>query len=169
MPKSENLFGKKTNDSIAQLKEQMTEKLKAESQEASKIAAESVVEYETIVNDEVYSEEDLQLAWSNFIIQLKKGSLSFLKDRKIVNNNNKISVILASNHEKSLGEEHRLNGLQYLRINLKNTQITLTFEVDSTLIPETKSLSVEDKFNKMVEQNSQLASLRQLLALEIDY
>jgi len=41
--------------------------------------------------------------------------------------------------------------------------------VDSTLIPETKSLSVEDKFNKMVEQNPDLATLRQLLELEIEY
>ncbi len=66
-------------------------------------------------------------------------------------------------------DELRLNGLQYLRINLKNTNITLDFIVDNTIIPEIKTLSVEDKFNKMVEQNPDLASLRQLFELEIDY
>lgn len=82
-----------------------------------------------------------------------------------------VSIVLGSNHEKSLFEEkdRRLQVIQYLRTNLKNTTIDVQFKIDATLIPETKSLSVEDKFNKMTEQNPNLATLRQLLELELDY
>jgi hypothetical protein len=93
-----------------------------------------------------------------------------MKERKVVlQENTNVSVIFANNHERSLFEEYKLNGLQYLRINLKNTEISLNFEIDTNLIPEQKSLSVDEKFNKMVAQNPHLASLRQLLELEIDY
>ena len=170
MPKTGGLFGKKSEDSIAQMKEQiMAEKLKNESQEIHKEAHEKTLEIIDTSNDEYYSDVDLNRVWVDFVIQLNKGSLSFLKERKLNNDKNNITLVLASNHEKSLCEEHRLNALQYFRVNLKNTQINLDFEVDATLIPETKSLSVEDKFNKMVEQNPDLATLRQLLELEIEY
>lgn len=169
MPKTGGLFGKKSEDSIAQMREQMAEKLKNESQETQKQDEENTTETIVISQDEAYTEADMYRVWHEFIAQLNKGSLSFMKERKLNNTNHKISVIFASNHERSLCEEHRLNALQYFRINLKNTQINFDFEVDATLIPETKSLSVEDKFNKMVEQNPDLATLRQLLELEIEY
>jgi hypothetical protein len=169
MPKTGGLFGKKSEDSIAQMKEQMAEKLKNESQEPQKQDEDKPLETAATNQDEAYTEADMYRVWHEFIAQLNKGSLSFMKERKLNNINHKISVIFASNHERSLCEEHRLNALQYFRINLKNTQINLDFEVDATLIPETKSLSVEDKFNKMVEQNPDLATLRQLLELEIEY
>jgi hypothetical protein len=169
MPKTGGLFGKKSGDSIAQMKEQMAEKLKNEIQETQKETQEKILEIVDTSKDEYYSDSDMNRVWVDFVIQLNKGSLSFLKERKLKNDNHKITLVLASNHERSLCEEHRLNALQYFRINLKNTQINLDFEVDSTLIPETKSLSVEDKFNKMVEQNPDLATLRQLLELEIEY
>lgn len=169
MPKTGGLFGKKSEDSITQLKEQMAEKLKNESQDILNLVEESATETMVISQDEDYNEEQMYKVWNDFIIQLNKGSLSFMKERKLINNDHKISVIFASNHEKTLCEEHKLNALQYLRINLKNTRISIEFDVDNTIIPQTKSLSVEDKFNKMVAQNPDLATLRQLLELEIDY
>lgn len=169
MPKTGGLFGKKSGDSVAQMKEQMAEKLKNEIQETQKETQEKILEIVDTSIDENYSDSDMNRVWIDFVTQLNKGSLSFLKERKLKNDSHKITLVLASNHERSLCEEHRLNALQYFRINLKNTQINLDFEVDSTLIPETKSLSVEDKFNKMVEQNPDLATLRQLLELEIEY
>lgn len=170
MPKTGGMFGKKTDDLFIQKKEQIAEKLKLETvvstNDVNEIASETVV----VNQNEAYTEADLNQAWIAFIVQLDKASLSFMKERKLViQENDKISVIFASNHEKTLCEDQRLNALQYFRINLKNTQINLDFEVDNTIIPETKSLSNEDKFNKMVEQNPDLATLRQLLELEIEY
>lgn len=170
MPKTGGMFSKKTDDLFLQKKEQMAEKLKSEivisADDASEIKQETLV----VNQNEAYTETDLNNAWNAFIVQLDKASLSFMKERKlVVHENDKISVIFASNHEKTLCEDQRLNALQFFRINLKNTQINLDFEVDNTIIPETKSLSNEDKFNKMVEQNPDLATLRQLLELEIEY
>ena len=164
------IFGKKTDDLFLQKKEQIAEKLKLETLVSTKKSEEVVPENLTVKQKEDYTETELNNVWYAFIAQLNKASLSFMKERKLViHENNSISVIFASNHEKTLCEDQRLNALQYFRINLKNTQINLEFEVDNTLLPETKSLSNEDKFNKMVEQNPDLATLRQLLELEIDY
>jgi archaellin len=170
MSKTGGMFGKKTDDLFLQKKEQIAEKLKSETVVSTNDAKEITSETVVVNQNEPYTETDLNNAWIAFIVQLDKASLSFMKERKLViHENDKISVIFASNHEKTLCEDQRLNALQYFRINLKNTQINLEFEVDNTLIPETKSLSNEDKFNKMVEQNPDLATLRQLLELEIEY
>ena len=164
------MFGKKTDDLFLQKKEQIAEKLKTETVILNNEVLETSIENVVVSQNEAYTEADLNNVWSAFITQLDKASLSFMKERKLViHENDKISVIFASNHEKTLCEDQRLNALQFFRINLKNTQINLEFEVDNTLIPETKSLSGEDKFNKMVEQNPDLATLRQLLELEIEY
>ena len=170
MTKTGGMFGKKTDDLFLQKKEQIAEKLKSETIISNNEDAEATIENVVVNQNEAYTETDLNNAWIAFIAQLDKASLSFMKERKLViHENDKISVIFASNHERTLCEDQRLNALQFFRINLKNTQINLDFEVDNTLIPETKSLSVEDKFNKMVEQNPDLATLRQLLELEIEY
>ncbi|MCF8428960.1 MAG: hypothetical protein K9G64_02420 [Bacteroidia bacterium] len=170
MPKTGGMFGKKTDDLFLQKKEQIAEKLKSETIISNDEDAETTIENVVVNQNEAYTETDLNNAWIAFIAQLDKASLSFMKERRLViHENDKISVIFASNHERTLCEDQRLNALQFFRINLKNTQINLDFEVDNTLIPETKSLSVEDKFNKMVEQNPDLATLRQLLELEIEY
>ncbi len=168
--KTGGMFGKKTDDLFIQKKEQIAEKLKSETNISNNDDLETSIENVVVNQNEAYTETDLNNAWIAFIAQLDKASLSFMKERKLViHENDKISVIFASNHERTLCEDQRLNALQFFRINLKNTQINLDFEVDNTLIPETKSLSVEDKFNKMVEQNPNLATLRQLLELEIEY
>ena len=168
--KTGGMFGKKTDDLFLQKKEQIAEKLKTETVILNNEDLETSIENVVVNQNETYTEADINNVWSAFITQLDKASLSFMKERKLViHENDKISVIFASNHEKTLCEDQRLNALQFFRINLKNTKINLEFEVDNTLIPETKSLSVEDKFNKMVEQNPDLATLRQLLELEIEY
>jgi archaellin len=170
MSKTGGMFGKKSDDLFLQKKEQIAEKLKSETVVSTNDASETTTETVVVNQNEAYTEADLNQAWIAFIVQLDKASLSFMKERKLViHEKDKISVIFASNHEKTLCEDQRLNALQYFRINLKNTQINLEFEVDNTIIPETKSLSNEDKFNKMVEQNPDLATLRQLLELEIEY
>ncbi|MFZ4799454.1 MAG: hypothetical protein ACOYMA_18285 [Bacteroidia bacterium] len=171
MSKTGGMFGKKEVNTIDKIKEEIEERKRTEATEIiTKNTDDSVSEMVVVNQNEAYTETDLNNAWIAFIVQLDKASLSFMKERKLViHENDKISVIFASNHEKTLCEDQRLNALQYFRINLKNTQINLEFEVDNTLIPETKSLSNEDKFNKMVEQNPDLATLRQLLELEIEY
>ncbi len=171
MPKIGGMFGKKEVNTIDKIKEEIEERKRTEATEISiKNTDDSVSETVVVNQNEVYTETDLNNAWIAFIVQLDKASLSFMKDRKLViHENDKISVIFASNHERTLCDDQRLNALQFFRINLKKTQINLDFEVDNTLIPETKSLSVEDKFNKMVELNPDLATLRQLLELEIEY
>ena len=171
MPKIGGMFGKKEVNTIDKIKEEIEERKRTEATEISiKNTDDSVSETVVVNQNEVYTETDINNAWIAFIVQLDKASLSFMKDRKLViHENDKISVIFASNHERTLCDDQRLNALQFFRINLKNTQINLDFEVDNTLIPETKSLSVEDKFNKMVELNPDLATLRQLLELEIEY
>ena len=154
----------------AEKKEQMAEKLKSDTIISNNEDLETSIENVVVNQNEAYTETDLNNAWSAFITQLDKASLSFMKERKLViHENDIISVIFANNHEKTLCEDQRLNALQFFRVNLKNTKINLEFEVDNALIPETKSLSAEDKFNKMVEQNPDLATLRQLLELEIEY
>lgn len=168
--KTGGMFGKKTDDLFIQKKEQIAEKLKSENNISNNDDLETSIENVVINQNEAYTHTDLNNVWIAFIAQLDKASLSFIKERKLViHENDYISVIFASNHEKTLCEDQRLNALQFFRINLKNTQINLDFEVDNTLILETKSLSNEDKFNKMVEQNPDLATLRQLLELEIEY
>jgi hypothetical protein len=103
-------------------------------------------------------------------MQIEKASLSFIKERAIkLSETNMVSIVLASNHEKSLFEDQRLLIIQFLRIHLKNSTIDIEFVIDTTLIPQTKALSVDDKFNKMTEQNPALATLRQLLELELNY
>lgn len=168
--KTGGMFGKKTDDLFLQKKEQIAEKLKSENIISNIEDLETAIENVVVNQNETYTETDLNNAWIAFIAQLDKASLSFMKERKLViHENYKISVIFASNHEKTLCEDQRLNALQFFRVNLKNTQINIDFEVDNSIIPETKSLSNEDKFNKMVEQNPDLATLRQLLELEIEY
>lgn len=171
MPKIGGMFGKKEVNTIDKIKEEIEERKRTEASDVlTKKEIDLPLETVVINQNEAYTETDLNNAWIAFIVQLDKASLSFMKERKLViHENDKISVIFASNHEKTLCEDQRLNALQYFRINLKNTQINLDFEVDNTIIPETKSLSNEDKFNKMVEQNPDLATLRQLLELEIEY
>lgn len=120
--------------------------------------------------DESFSFDDLVKIWKDYVKQIEKASLSFIKERTLkLSETNMVSIVLGSNHEKSLFEDQRLNIIQFLRTQLKNTTIDVEFTIDTTLIPETKSLSVEDKFNKMTEQNPNLATLRQLLELELDY
>jgi hypothetical protein len=171
MPKIGGMFGKKEVNTIDKIKEEIEERKRTEAIDIiTNKDVDSTIETVVVNQNETYTETDLNNVWIAFIVQLDKASLSFMKERKLViHENDKISVIFASNHEKTLCEDQRLNALQNFRINLKNTQINLEFEVDNTIIPETKSLSNEDKFNKMVEQNPDLATLRQLLELEIEY
>lgn len=103
-------------------------------------------------------------------MQIEKASLGFIKEREIkLSETNMVSIVLASNHEKSLFEDQRLLIIQFLRSHLKNSTIDVEFAIDTTLIPQVKALSVDDKFNKMTEQNPALATLRQLLELELNY
>lgn len=170
MPKNTGFFGKKQDDILKQKKEDIAEKMKQASIELTENTQTNQVAEQTPQANNTFNQEQLETVWYNFIAQLDKGSLSFMKERKItIQDNTNIHVIFANNHERSLFDENKLNGLQYLRTNLKNTEITLNFEIDSTLVPEVKTLSPDEKFNKMVAQNPHLASLRQLLELEIDY
>ena len=104
------------------------------------------------------------------LLLFEKASLGFIKEREIkLSETNMVSIVLASNHEKSLFEDQRLLIIQFLRSHLKNSTIDVEFVIDTTLIPQVKALSVDDKFNKMTEQNPALATLRQLLELELNY
>ncbi len=165
-----SLFGKKADDLLSQKKEEIAEKLKTatlNSQLEDQENKESIV---VTVVDESFTYDDLVKTWKDYVKQIDKASLSFIKDRVLeLSETNMVSIVLGSNHEKSLFEDQRLNIIQFLRTQLKNTSINVEFKIDATLIPETKSLSVEDKFNKMTEQNPNLATLRQLLELELDY
>ncbi len=167
---SGSLFGKKADDLLSQKKEEMAERLKTAiltSQTEDEEKKESIVITSV---DESFTYEGLVKTWKDYVRQIEKASLSFIKERTLkLSETNMVSIVLGSNHEKSLFEDQRLNIIQFLRTQLKNTTIDVEFTIDPTLIPETKSLSVEDKFNKMTEQNPNLATLRQLLELELDY
>jgi DNA polymerase-3 subunit gamma/tau len=64
-------------------------------------------------------------------------------------------------------EEDKINIIPFLRSNLKNGLIDLTFIVNQTSQPF-KAFTAEDRFKVMAEKNPMLNDLRQSFGLEFE-
>jgi DNA polymerase-3 subunit gamma/tau len=127
---------------------------------------------ETTVLDSEFSEEQLKHVWNLYIEKLvESGKKSLVSIYKVVAikliANSTIELILSSQHEKEMIDEDRINITQFLRSNLNNRALDLTFTVNSTITPF-KAFTAEDKFKLMSEKNPELLALRQTFGLELE-
>lgn len=79
-----------------------------------------------------------------------------------------VELVLASQHEKELFDEERINIIPFMRRNLKHTGFDFELKVNST-IAKHRVFTAEEKFNAMAERNPLLNDLRNLLALDLEY
>ena len=119
------------------------------------------------------SNQTLILHWKNLISFVKDQgksnlaiALSFHEPRLLKNNVIELTLSNAAQTEMILEEKYKI--LEYLRNKLMNDNIeivTKVIEGEKSAIPYTN----KDKFNKMIENNSSLDSLRVSLGLDSDY
>ena len=115
----------------------------------------------------------MQEAWKEVIVLVKKKGKSNLGitlgvHLPILNDNFEIELPLSNSSQIELIEEEKHCVLEFLRKRLNNDCIkikTKVIEVVKNNIPYTR----KDKFNKMLEGNKHLNTLRIKLGLDPDY
>lgn len=105
--------------------------------------------------------EKLSEQGKNSLSVIYKNATSRIVDANIV------ELTLASQHEREMIEEDKINIIPFLRSNLKNGLIDLTFIVNQTSQPF-KAFTAEDRFKVMAEKNPMLNDLRQSFGLEFE-
>jgi DNA polymerase-3 subunit gamma/tau len=110
--------------------------------------------------------------WKRYLEKLSeqgKNSLSVIYKNATsrILDANSIELTLASQHEREMIEEDKINIIPFLRSNLKNALIDLTFIVNQTSQPF-KAFTAEDRFKVMAEKNPMLNDLRQSFGLEFE-
>lgn len=79
-----------------------------------------------------------------------------------------IELTLASQHEREMVEEDKMNIIPFLRSRLKNGLIDFEFVINQT-IQSNRPFTAEDRFKVMAESNPVLNDLRNSLGLELEY
>ena len=105
--------------------------------------------------------ERLSEQGKNSLIVIYKNATSRIVDANI------IELTLASQHEREMIDEDKINIIPFLRSNLKNALIDLSFIVNQTSQPF-KAFTAEDRFKVMSEKNPMLNDLRQSFGLEFE-
>lgn len=157
--------------SLDKLKQQIAEKKKeqAEKQPEQALADEPVV----VVENRPVTSEVFGKVWELYLATLHKEnkmslSVVFKNAQWNLINDSTVELILASQHERELFDEERINIIPFMRSNLKHTGFEFDLKVNST-IAKHRVFTAEEKFNAMAEQNPLLNDLRNLLALDLEY
>lgn len=83
-------------------------------------------------------------------------------------NENEVELTLASQHEREMFDEDRINIMPFLRSRLKHFKLELSVKINQGI--QTKRIfTAEDKFKLMAEKNPALIELRNTLGLELEY
>lgn len=157
--------------SLDKLKQQIADKKKeqAEQQPEQQVENEPIAKAEDIpVTKEVF-----QKVWELYLLGLHKENkmslaVVFKNAQWNLLNETTVELILASQHEKELFDEERINIIPFMRKNLKHTGFDFELKVNST-IAKHRVFTAEEKFNAMAEKNPLLNDLRNLLALDLEY
>jgi DNA polymerase-3 subunit gamma/tau len=131
--------------------------------EKAPVAYDSDVPLSQILFTETWKKylEKLSEQGKNSLSVIYKNATSRIVDANIV------ELTLASQHEREMIEEDKINIIPFLRSNLKNGLIDLTFIVNQTSQPF-KAFTAEDRFKVMAEKNPMLNDLRQSFGLEFE-
>ena len=157
--------------SLDKLKQQIAEKKKeqAEKQPEQQLASEPVVTVDDIpVTTEVFAK-----VWELYFSGLHKENkmslaVVFKNAQWNLLTETTVELVLASQHEKELFDEERINIIPFMRRHLKHTGFDFELKVNST-IAKHRVFTAEEKFNAMAEKNPLLNDLRNLLALDLEY
>lgn len=121
-------------------------------------------------DDKSFTSDEMTNTWKDYLADMNKSSLSFLKERRLeLKDNFKINLWLASYHEKELIEDIRINLIQFFRKNIQNSSIEFDFLIDENILPQIKTFTVEERFNAMASTNPLLNEMRQTLGLDFEY
>jgi DNA polymerase III subunit gamma/tau len=158
--------------SIDKLKQQIAERKKEQANQPAETERSEepapLLEHNTPVTQEGFAN-----TWDKYLMQLQKEnkmslSVIFKNASWSLLNDSGIELVLASQHERELFEEERINIIPYMRKNLKHTGFDIQIRVNSA-IRKTRVFTAEEKFNAMAEKNPLLNDLRNLLALDLEY
>ncbi len=83
-------------------------------------------------------------------------------------NENTVELILASQLEKEMFDDERVNTMQHLRPALQNFMFDIQITVNST-IQKTRVFTAEEKFQAMAEKNPVLNDMRTMFGLDLEY
>jgi DNA polymerase-3 subunit gamma/tau len=99
-----------------------------------------------------------------------KNSLSVIYKNatRAIKSSTIIELTLASQHEREMIDEDKINILQFLRSRLKNSLVDFEFVINQA-IQSTRPFTAEDRFKVMAEKNPVLNDLRNSLGLELEY
>lgn len=139
--------------------------------------ANAVVTVDTPATPEVtYSEPVTQSTfanvWSQFLNQLeqeRKMSLSVIYKNATwqLLNDQTVELTLASQHEREMFEEDRINIIPFLRSRLKNSGFELLIKVNVSIV-KSRVFTAEERFKVMAEKNPMLNDLRHIFGLELE-
>ncbi len=117
-----------------------------------------------------FTKENLLEKWNSYATQLeKKGKQilsSILHNAQPQLSGEKITAEVVNDTTKNELQEHKSQLLQYLKKQLKNTNIELDIEVNTSIVIE-RELTPLEKYKEMVKANPLVKELQEKLDLEI--
>lgn len=130
--------------------------------------ADSVITYD----NQPFSQDKFDEVWKAYIQKLSeagKNSLAVIyKNVKMsLLEQSQIELTLASQHEREMLEDDRINSTPFLRSQLKNSELDFKYIIDAKATPF-KPFTSTDVFKVMAEKNPILNEMRQLFELEIE-
>jgi DNA polymerase-3 subunit gamma/tau len=160
--------GKRRIPSVsASLGDMLNEKPKAEVNNQSEDSANS-----TPLMSEEYSNEDLMKAWNELMDQFetegKEGSslvTSAMRERAPVREGNQVNMLVENKSQEQEVLVFRPDMHDILRSKLKNSAITIEVTINRDMT-ERKAYTDAEKFQKMIERNPSLLTLKQKLDLD---
>lgn len=119
-----------------------------------------------------FSQESLEKAWNDFAKKLEQDRMNLyvtLTSRVPVLKENFVVDFLVDNiiQSEDINEQKR-DLLAYLRKELKNFKISLEIRISETVI-EKKAYTPIEKYQKLLEKNPELQTLKQKLDLDFNY
>lgn len=121
--------------------------------------------------EEDFSEEALQQAWKNFLVQRPESADTdkLIMSRAVKKGEgNDITIYLSSQLEGSFLDKFDAELIQFIRAELNNDHISLKREI-AQLAEVNKLYTSKDIFEHMVTQNPALQELKDRLGLDFDY
>jgi DNA polymerase-3 subunit gamma/tau len=125
-----------------------------------------------IVLSEEYSDEDLMKAWSELMTQFetegKEGSslvTSAMRERTPIREGNHLKMLVENKSQEEEVLVFRPDMHDILRTKLKNSLITIEVTINRDMT-ERKAYTDAEKFQKMIDRNPSLLTLKQKLDLD---
>jgi DNA polymerase-3 subunit gamma/tau len=124
-------------------------------------------------NDVPLTESSFKDVWGKYLAHLGesgKSSLNVIYKNATfaIKSGNLITLTLASQHEREMIDEDKMNIIPFLRSRLKNSMIDFEYIINQA-IQSTRPFTAEDRFKVMAEKNPVLNDLRNSLGLELEY